>query len=324
MVARRASRWIAVGFALCGLSCQPEVLPTVPAASPARAPRAADTRVIIFVIDGPRNSEFFGDPTHQHIPRIWNELRPQGALCSSFRNQTLTLTVSGHASMLTGVWQALANDGSERPQEPTLFEYYRKATGAPPADAVIVSSKDKLIACAYSLDPAYGAAYAAQTDLGLATDYDTYDHLIQRLDSDAPHLVMASFSQVDQKGHSGVWNDYLRQIEIVDSLAVLTWNHMQADPGYAGRTYMFITADHGRHDDAHGGFQDHGDGCEGCRQLIFLALGPGIQPGYQTSSIFTQRDICTTAGTLLSVPTPQSQGVMMQEIFKPVSTGIID
>jgi len=39
---------------------------------------------------------------------------------------------------------------------------------------------------------------------------------------------------------------------------------------------------------------------------------------------FTQRDICTTFGALLEVLAPQSQGVMMQEIFKPVSTGIID
>ena len=303
-------------------ACEPEILPAAETPSTSQGSIPADPKVVIFVVDGPRYTEFFGDPSHAHIPHIWNELVPLGTLGTNFRNQTLTETMSGHTSVLTGVWQMLVNDGTQRPNKPTLFEYWRKAKSASPQDAVIISTKSKLAACTFGTDADYGAPWGGSADVGLASDYVVYDHLIQHLDQDTPHVVMASFSEVDLRGHSGVWADYLRQIEIVDSLAVLTWNHLQSDPDYANQTYMFITADHGRHDDAHGGFQNHGDDCEGCRHLIFFAIGPGIRAGYETATPYTQRDICTTAGQLLGILTPKTDGFYMYDIFEPVSTGI--
>ena len=303
-------------------ACQPNALPVSPSSNQAHD-SAYDPRVVLFVIDGPRYTEAFGDSLHEHVPGMWNQLRPLGTLCSNFRNLGATMTVSGHAAMLTGNWQWLNNEGLERPHQPTLFEYYRKATGAPPEDAVIISGKLKLGACTNGEDPGYGPAYAGLPDLGLASDFVTYDHLIQRLDQDSPHLVVASFSDVDVKGHIGSWSDYVRQIEIVDSLAVLTWNHLQANPAYANQTYMFITADHGRHDDAHGGIVAHGDSCEGCQRIVFLALGPDIRAGYEVATQYTQRDICTTVGRIMGFSTEQSSGLLLGEIFEPVSTGVL-
>ncbi len=304
------------------LTCESQTFP--PHDDTSQTIATTEPKVVLFVIDGIRYQDSFGDPTHARIPGMWNELRPQGSLCSNFRNLGWTQTNPGHGTMLTGVWQLIANDGSQRPAQPTLFEYYRKAQSAPASDALLVGGKPKLDALAYSLDPAYGAAFGATIDLQNASDFETYDALIAHLQADRPSLVMAAFSQVDQKGHTGVWSDYIRQIEIVDSLAVLTWNYLQTDPHYAGRTTMIITSDHGRHDDAHGGFQNHGDTCEGCTHIPFLALGPGIRTGYEMTTLYTQRDICTTAGSILGVATPQSQGFRIDEIFVPVSTGVGD
>ena len=306
------------------LACEHETFPTADDATPTVTPQSFDAKVVVFVIDGPRYDDSFGDPLHTHVDQIWSQLRPLGTLCSNFRNLGWTLTIPGHSTMLSGVWQYLANDGSERPLDPTLFEYYRKAKGAPATDAVLVGGKPKLSACAYSVDAAYGVAFGALEDVQNATDFDTYDSLIEHLDASHPHLVMASFSQVDQKAHTGVWNDYIHQMDIVDSLAVLVWNHLQADPVYANQTYMFITADHGRHDDAHGGFQNHGDTCPGCQHVIFLALGPNVRPNFEVTNLYTQRDVCTTVGRLLGIPTPQTNGFMMSEIFVPINTGISD
>jgi hypothetical protein len=305
------------------LACETEVFPPSHEAHRTVVTETPDPKVVVFVIDGPRYSDSFGDSLHAHVDGMWNTLRPQGTLCSNFRNLGTTLTVSGHCALLTGVWQTLNNEGLEHPTNPTLFEYYRKATGAPIEDAVLVGGKPKLNACVYSLDPAYGAAFAGLADTGHATDYATYDRLIQRLSTDHPHLVLASFSQVDQKAHGGVWDEYVNQMEIVDSLAVLTWNYLQSDPEYAGQTTMFITADHGRHDDAHGGFQNHGDACPGCQHVIFLALGPDIRIGYEIATLYTQRDVCTTVGNLLGFSTPQSSGLLMDQIFEPSPTGIL-
>ncbi|MBP1648982.1 MAG: sulfatase [Bacteroidetes bacterium] len=85
---------------------------------------AGETRtVIIAVIDGPRYSGTFGDPTHLYIPRIWNILRPQGVIYTEYRNLGLTETNSGHAMIVTGTIQSIANDGSQ----PTKLEH----AGAP-------------------------------------------------------------------------------------------------------------------------------------------------------------------------------------------------
>ncbi len=315
-------KWMLIALALAVAACESEIYPRVDDARPTVTP--TEPKVVILVIDGPRYQDSFGDPTHAHIDQIWSQLRPLGTLCSNFQNLGWTVTIPGHSTMLSGVWQYVANDGSERPHQPTMFEYYRKATGAPASDAVLVGGKPKLSACAYSTDAAYGASFGAAEDVQNNTDFETYDHLVARLDADHPRFVMASFSQVDQFGHSGVWADYIHQMDIVDSLAVLTWNHLQSDPVYANQTYMFITADHGRHDDAHGGFQNHGDTCPGCQHVIFLALGPNVRPDFEVTNLYTQRDLCTTVGRILGVPTPKTNGFMMEEIFEPISTGVGD
>jgi hypothetical protein len=281
-------------------------------------------KVVVFVIDGPRMSEMFDDPSHQHVPNLWDSLRPLGTVVENFRNNGTTLTVSGHASLLSGTLQSLNNQGLENPTSPTFFEYYRQATGAPQNDAVIVGGKQKLGACAYSTDPSYGAAYGAKIDLGFNTDIDTYNHFITSLQNDQPHFIMVSFSRVDTRAHSGDWPSYLNQIEVVDSLAMLTWNYLQSDPFYQNQTTMFITADHGRHDDANGGFQAHGDLCQGCQRLPFLALGPNIRQNHTVlvQSLYTQRDLCRTIGTILDIPTPSAGGFVMYELFVPTATGI--
>jgi hypothetical protein len=310
--------------ALFAFACDTDVFEPAVEPSGLAAHAGSDARVVVVVIDGPRYDHLFGDPTHQHVPRMWGELRPLGTLFTHFRNQTWTLTVSGHASIATGVWQQLDNEGLERPAHPTIFEYYRATTGAPATDAVLVGGKQKLDACSYSTHASYGASFGASVDVDFPSDLDTHARLIDILQNDHPRLVVASFSQVDQKAHTGVFADYTRQIEIVDSLVADTWQVIEADTFYAGRTYMFVTADHGRHDDAHGGFQNHGDNCDGCTHLISLVLGPDIRRNYTVTNLYTQRDVCTTVGHLLGVPTPMAQGYLMGEMFEPVVSGILE
>lgn len=297
-----------------------DVPPPPPSAAGVPGP---DYKVVILAIDGPRYSETFGDPTHANIPRMWNDLRPQGSLFTNFRNKGWTTTVPGHTSVLSGTWQYIANDGSERPNQPTLFEYYRKATGAARKDAYVIVGKAKLNVCSYSTHPSYGSTYRAQAISGLSSDLDVYNTLIATLQNDRPHVVMASFSQVDLAGHSGDWNNYLARIQGADSLVANAWAYIQSDTFYAGETYLFITNDHGRHDDAHGGFQNHGDACEGCEHIMCLALGPNVRQDYTVTGGFTQRDIGTTAADILGIAAPNAEGNYMQDMFEPVASGIL-
>jgi hypothetical protein len=275
--------------------------------------------VVLFMIDGLRVYESVEDPAHDNIPHMWNELRPQGAFIPNFRNEGQTKTNPGHASVLTGTWQQIANNGSERPTEPTLFEYYRKHTGAPEHDAWIVSGKSKLDALAYSTHEDYGKEYGASETTGLDDDNEVYEVLIETLERDRPSLVMACFPDVDLNGHDNDWDAYLGAVHNVDSLAAECWAYLQSSPHYAGKTYMFITSDHGRHDDEAGGFRNHGCPGEGCQRLTFFALGPGIRPGFTVSpdSVYTQRDLCNTVAKILDIPVERSEGRVIGDIFQP-------
>src|SRR5512136_1492733 len=77
--------------------------------------------VFIMVIDGSRYTETFGDPTHQYIPRIWNQLRPLAAIYTKCYNNGYTETCPGHSTILTGAYQYITNDVLQRPRQPTVF-----------------------------------------------------------------------------------------------------------------------------------------------------------------------------------------------------------
>src|SRR4030042_6509207 len=101
--------------------------------------------VILVIIDGLRNDEAFDDPTHQYIPHIWNDLRPQGVINTSFWNTGITLTTAAHATIFTGVRQPFANQGiasaDQRAKYPNIFEYYRKQKNVPQEKVWFISGK---------------------------------------------------------------------------------------------------------------------------------------------------------------------------------------
>jgi len=108
--------------------------------------------VIVIVIDGARYSETC-EAGYLYMPHLWKEMRRHGTLWTNFRNDSLTVTNPGHLSIATGIWQAVDNKGLTRSAEPTIFEYFRKATGEPKTATAVVVGKPKLKVLAYSTNP---------------------------------------------------------------------------------------------------------------------------------------------------------------------------
>lgn len=285
---------------------------------------AYETRhVVIVAIDGARYSETLGDPTYTWCPRQGFDLAPLGAVVDSFANLGETITVPGMTALATGVWQALANDGSERPHLPAMFEYYRSGTGALASATWVVAGKSKLDVLAYSDHPDYGAAYGALAEVGDVSDLVTAFRVLDHLLTDRPALMLVNLSDTDRAGHSGVWTSYVAAIARADSIVYELWQAIEADPTLAGKTTLFITNDHGRHDDAHGGFQNHGDDCPGCRHIECLVLGPDTKKGYVSPVPYAQIDIPATAAELLGFEAPYMEGVVMEDLLEapPVAVG---
>ena len=265
--------------------------------------------VIIIVVDGARYSETFGAGNpNLFIPHLWNDLKPLGTLFTNFRNEGYTSTVPGHSAILTGTWQNIANDGSERPYKPTLFEYFRKEIGALESENYVVAGKEKLNVLNYSTDPDYGSEYNASYTADDLNDSEVYSNLISIMDNFHPRLLIVNLASVDKAGHTGIWNNYINAIKKADRLIYKIYQKIKSDDFYKDSTTIFITNDHGRHDDLHGGFKNHGDSCEGCRHIMLLALGRNVSKGKIITQSKFQIDIAKTVGNLLSFNTPKAAG----------------
>jgi hypothetical protein len=279
-----------------------------------RAQGYATKHVVIVVIDGARYSETLGDTSYANQPRMGRLMAPLGARAPCW-NDGVTVTIPGHAAILCGVYQPLANDGTERPHLPTLFEYWRKSTGAPAAQTWFLAGKAKLAVMSNSDHADYGAAYAAQFSANDVADTQVMTLAEAQLLSGHPVILAMNLADTDRIAHTGDWAGYLRAILVADSLVYDLWTKIQADTALAGRTTLFVTNDHGRHDDAHGGFQNHGDGCDGCRHVELLVMGPDTRKGYVSATRMQQIGIAPLCGRLLGIPTPYAADTAMNELL---------
>ncbi len=274
--------------------------------------------VVIAVIDGSRDSETMGAG---YTPMMWDSLRPKGTVWTDFRNEGITSTNPGHASIATGTWQTIENEGNERPTMPTVFEYYRSSGGVAETDVYVVAGKYKLDILSYSTHPSYGEPYGASVSLA-PMDGLVLNSALSVMSGHHPQIMIINFPDVDYAGHDANWERYLDAIRTVDSLVYLLWQFIQTDPHYKENTSLFITNDHGRHDNGHGGFKDHGDGCEGCRHILLMAVGRGFPPGHEVATTRTQIDIAPTVGELLSFPVPYAAGTSL--LADTLQTAIIE
>jgi hypothetical protein len=285
------------------------------------AAHAQETRnVFILNIDGLRSTEGF-ESGRANMPFIWDSLRPLGTIYTQFYNTGVTITNSAHSTIVTGASQLLYNNnGFEtpiRPNVPTIGEYYRKQAWLPPDKAVFVSGKAATWRYPVSTMPGYGNAWAPAIYPSSGGDLATWDSLRNVIARSHPSLCYVLFGQVDEAGHSGMPSYYVGSIRQADSLVFEVWKLIQSDTVYRDRTTLVVTSDHGRHDDLHGGWQNHGCSCHGCRHVLFLALGPDIKADTTVTDRRDQTDVAPTVGCLLDFGTPFAQGTVLTEMLRP-------
>lgn len=148
---------------LAGLSIAPRIVPrwllgdTIGARSGRRV-------IIVTFGGGVRYSETFAPEGLRNIPRL-AQMRPQGFFFRNCINSGVLSHFNSTASILTGNWQRVDDFGFQPPSGPTLFEYYRKATKAPPMDAWVVASNKSFATMGASGERAWGSPYGANVVL---------------------------------------------------------------------------------------------------------------------------------------------------------------
>jgi len=270
--------------------------------------------VVIVIIDGARYSETFGDPDHTFIPKM-AELATKGTYINTFYNDGDTWTSHAVPALWCGTWAGVIQyNSTQYTVMPSLFEYYRKQKNAPDKDAIYeLTYVPNLWLQSFHTD--YGENYWPYTVSQGSTDNEVCTNTISDMETYQPRLTWVYFPNVDHEGHSGDYKNYVNAIKNADQLVGDLWNFIQTDDYYKNNTIMLVTNDHGRHTTD---FSGHGDGCDGCRHIMFLALGPNIKQNYVSNTYRTTTDFAVTAAYILGVNPEYATGSPITEIFQTI------
>lgn len=290
-------------------------------------------RVLLVSIDGPRDSETFGDPARANIPFLAELARTDGLFSRAVKNTGATKTMPGHCALFTGCNEQLKNSANyvfgfrqpcPQPSHPTLFERLRKERGLPAGAAVLHSSKMKIAGLAFSSAPGYGDAFGAKNTCGkwalfgpgYSDDRRTFERAVREMREGDPTLLVVHFAGPDSRGHDADSTGYIAAIRESDGYVRELWRLASELPDWRGKTTLIVTADHGRHEDGvANGFVDHGCDCDGCRAILFAAAGPDFRRAVEITVARRQVDVAATVAELLGVSRHGMEGEVMTELF---------
>jgi hypothetical protein len=148
---------------LAGLSIANRILPAW--AGPVTKRNDAARKVIIVTFGGGvRYAETFTPEGQRNIPHLV-EMRPHGHFFRTCTNAGVLSHFNSTASIVTGNWQRVDDFGFQPPSGPTIFEQYRKQTGAAPMDAWAIATNKSFSAMGASGDRDFGLPYGANVVL---------------------------------------------------------------------------------------------------------------------------------------------------------------
>jgi len=121
--------------------------------------------VVITFGGGARDQETFAPEGQENIPHLIHDLIPQ----SAFFTQVINRGILGHyvatASLATGAYETINNFASLPPENPTVFEYFRRDLRRPASDAWVVAPSNGFNRIGESSHRSYGLGQGAQVIL---------------------------------------------------------------------------------------------------------------------------------------------------------------
>jgi len=159
-----------------------------PASLPALVGPSARKAVVVTFGGGARDEETFMPDGQENIPHLLNELIPQ----ATFFSQVVNKGILGHyvatASIVTGVYENFNNFAAVSPDNPTVFEYFRKDQKRPATDSWVVAPSNGFARIGESGHKSYGPGLGAgvilpkrllSAALTSMSDGARYEHLLR-------------------------------------------------------------------------------------------------------------------------------------------------
>ena len=154
----------------------------------ARAAAASSNRKVVVVTfgGGARDQETFAPEGQENVPNMLRDLIPR----ASFFTQVVNHGILGHyvatASLATGAYETINNFSSLPPENPTVFEYYRKDRKRPSSDTWVVAPSNGFNRIGESSHKSYGTGLGARVVLpkhllaaSMSSGHADYEHLLR-------------------------------------------------------------------------------------------------------------------------------------------------
>jgi hypothetical protein len=142
--------------------------------------------VVVTFGGGARDQETFAPEGQENVPNLMRELIPQ----ASFFTQVVNRGILGHyvatASLATGTYETFNNFATVPPENPTVFEYFRKELKRPSADAWVVAPSNGFNRIGESSNRSFGPGLGARVILpkhllsaAMSGSKAHYEHLLR-------------------------------------------------------------------------------------------------------------------------------------------------
>jgi hypothetical protein len=144
--------------------------------------------VVVTFGGGARDDETFAPDGQENIPHLLHELIPQASFFTNVVNRGILGHYVATASIVTGVYETFNNFAAVSPNNPTVFEYFRKDLKRPATDAWVVAPSNGFARIGESAHKLYGPGFGAgvilpkrllSAALSSATDGARYQHLLR-------------------------------------------------------------------------------------------------------------------------------------------------
>jgi hypothetical protein len=117
--------------------------------------------VIVTFGGGARDEETFMPDGQENIPRLLHELMPQATFFTNVVNKGILGHYVATASIVTGAYETFNNFAAVSPNNPTVFEYFRKDLKRPATDAWVVAPSNGFARIGESGHKLYGPGLGA-------------------------------------------------------------------------------------------------------------------------------------------------------------------
>lgn len=143
--------------------------------------------VVVTFGGGARDEETFMPDGQENIPTLLKRLIPQATVFTQVVNRGILGHYVATASLATGVYETFNNFAAVAPENPTVFEYFRRDLKRPASDAWVVAPSNGFNRIGESGHRAYGPSFGAGVILPKrllgtalsATGEAQYEHLLR-------------------------------------------------------------------------------------------------------------------------------------------------